>query len=105
MEEVRLNKKQLISKLSKKLFDHMKNKKPISIHLYTGRTIMRMSVTPDIIGDIDVDENSFYIEVGLFCFNIENGIDHIEYSNEEGNDSYYIRIDDLNKTEMFLDFV
>lgn len=105
MEEVRLNKKQLISKLSKNLFDYMKNKKPMSIHLYTGRTTMRMSVTPDIIGDIDVDENSFYIEVGLFCFNIENGIDHIEYSNEEGYDSFYINIDDLNKTEMFIDFV
>lgn len=103
--EVKLNKNQLISKLSKNLFDYMKNKKPISIHLHTGKITTRMSVTPDIIDEIDVDENNFYIELGLFCFNVENGIDHIEYSNEEGYDSFYINVNDLNKTEMFIDFV
>ena len=105
MEEIKLNKNQLISKLSKNLFDCIENKKPISIHLHTGITTMRMSVTPDIIGEINIDENNFYIELGLFCFDIENGINHIKYSNKEGYDSFYIKTDDLNKTEMFLDLV
>ena len=93
------DRKNLLSRLNEKLINCINEKKPVAIHLHTGKVITRITVVPD---EIDISEDSFYIVYKSFYLDVKHGADHIEYVDDYEFESYYVRVD---TTEIFFDFI
>ena len=96
MEGTKLN---IISQLKSELHNYIKNDDSITIHLHTGNLTVRTKETP---WEFNIDENNFCSECGWFCLDLKHGIDNIEYYDEQGYDSFYIKVENI---EIILDFV
>lgn len=91
--------KNLILQLNEKLIECMENNKSVSIHLHTGKVIIRMAIIPD---EVIINENEVCLEYNSICFSMEDKIDHIEYVDDYEYDCYYVM---SGNTEMFFDFI
>lgn len=90
-----------ILQLSQKLIEYMKQAKPVTLHLRTGKekVIVRITIIPE---EVIISENEFYLEYKSFILNVEHKIDYIKYVDEYEYDCFYVKIDD---TEIFFDFI